>query len=247
MKKIALLLIGLVSIFVLSGCASSQQNDPSQEKNYAAQNQKKDTSYVDNQLNAQKKTEQDVDGNINQENNKSERNMDTANNDYLNKYDAAELETSLGKIKVKFYNSDAPITVNNFLKLADQKFYDGIKFHRVIKGFMIQGGDPNSKAGDPSIWGTGGPGYKFNDELKGTEKYPQGTLAMANAGPNTNGSQFFIVTASPEAPLPPSYTVFGTVVSGMDVALKIENVKTGAQDRPVEDVIIKSISLLNEK
>lgn len=176
--------------------------------------------------------------------------MDQTNNDYLKKYNAAEITTNLGKIKVKFYNSDAPITVNNFLKLADQKFYDGTKFHRVIKGFMIQGGDPNSKQGDPSTWGTGSPGYKFKDELKGTEKYPQGTLAMANSGRDTNGSQFFIVTASPEAPLPPSYTVFGNVVSGMDVALKIENVKTvspGQIDRPLEDVVIKSINLLDEK
>jgi len=173
--------------------------------------------------------------------------MNEENTNYMEKYNAAEIETNLGKIKVKFYNADAPVTVNNFMKLANQKFYDGIKFHRVIKGFMIQGGDPNSKTGDSSTWGTGGPGYKFNDELKGTEKYPQGTLAMANSGPNTNGSQFFIVTASPEAPLPPSYTVFGTVISGMDVALKIENVKTGVNDRPVEDVIIKSMTLLNEK
>jgi cyclophilin family peptidyl-prolyl cis-trans isomerase len=110
---------------------------------------------------------------------------------------------------------------------------------------MIQGGDPLSKDdSQKAAWGTGGPGYQFADELKGTEKYPQGTLAMANSGPNTNGSQFFIVTASPEASLPPSYTVFGKVISGLNVALKIENVKTNANDHPTEDVIINSIELV---
>ncbi|HLN19440.1 MAG TPA: peptidylprolyl isomerase, partial [Patescibacteria group bacterium] len=99
-----------------------------------------------------------------------------------------------------------------------------------------------------SRWGTGGPGYKFVDELNGSEKYPQGTVAMANSGPDTNGSQFFIVTASPEAPLPPSYSVFGQVTGGMDVALKIENVKTtGApSDRPLENISINSIELLKK-
>ncbi|PJA86677.1 MAG: peptidylprolyl isomerase [Candidatus Moranbacteria bacterium CG_4_9_14_3_um_filter_42_9] len=164
--------------------------------------------------------------------------------DYVKKYSGAVLNTNLGKIKIKFYNEDSPVTVNNFLKLAAEKFYDETKFHRVIKGFMIQGGDPNSKDDDWTNDGQGGPGYKFKDELKGTEKYLQGTLAMANSGPNTNGSQFFIVTASPEASLPPSYTVFGQVVTGLDVALKIENVKTNAQDHPLEDVVIQSIELI---
>ncbi|OGI15422.1 MAG: hypothetical protein A2Z52_01685 [Candidatus Moranbacteria bacterium RBG_19FT_COMBO_42_6] len=164
--------------------------------------------------------------------------------DYVKKYSGAVLNTNLGKINVKFYNENTPVTVNNFLKLASEKFYDGTKFHRVIKGFMIQGGDPNSKDDDWTNDGTGGPGYKFNDELKGTEKYTQGTMAMANSGPNTNGSQFFIVTASPGYPLPPSYTVFGQVESGMDVALQIENVKTNANDHPMEDVVIQSIELI---
>jgi cyclophilin family peptidyl-prolyl cis-trans isomerase len=109
---------------------------------------------------------------------------------------------------------------------------------------MIQAGDPQSKDADKkSLWGTGGPGYKFDDELTGTETYPQGTLAMANAGPNTNGSQFFIVTASPAAPLPPSYTVFGKVTKGIDVALAIEKVQTESADRPVNDVIIEKVTV----
>jgi cyclophilin family peptidyl-prolyl cis-trans isomerase len=164
----------------------------------------------------------------------------------VKKYAGAILKTNMGDIKFQFNNATTPVTVGNFLKLASAGFYDNLKFHRVIKGFMIQGGDPNSKTTNTSSWGMGGPEYKFKDELAGTEKYPQGTLAMANAGPNTNGSQFFIVTASPEAPLPASYTVFGSVVSGMDIALKIENVKTLPGDRPVEDVVITGVELLEK-
>lgn len=154
----------------------------------------------------------------------------------------ATITTNLGTITLQLDPTNAPKTVENFEKLANQGFYNGVKFHRVIKDFMIQTGDPQSKDDNKkSLWGTGGPGYKFDDELTGKETYPQGTLAMANAGPNTNGSQFFIVTASPAVPLPPSYTVFGKVISGMDVALKIENVKTETNDRPVDDMTIQTI------
>ncbi|MFA5841600.1 MAG: peptidylprolyl isomerase [Candidatus Paceibacterota bacterium] len=154
------------------------------------------------------------------------------------------IKTNYGEIEVVLLDKETPNTAANFLKLAKDGFYNGTKFHRVIQGFMIQGGDPLSKdAGMKSRWGTGDPGYKFNDELTGQEKYPQGTLAMANSGPNTNGSQFFIVTATPEAPLPPSYTVFGRVVGGMDTALKIEKVATESNDRPVKDVVIESMTV----
>ncbi len=164
-----------------------------------------------------------------------------------NKIMNALLHTSKGDIAVSFFTESAPNTVANFIKLARDGFYDGTKFHRIIKGFMIQGGDPLSKD-DSQIarWGTGGPGYAFNDELTGAEKYPQGTVAMANSGPNTNGSQFFIVTASPGAQLPPSYTVFGKVTAGMDIALAIENVPTympGRVDRPLEPVILTSVEV----
>ncbi len=152
------------------------------------------------------------------------------------------IKTNKGEIEVELLQEMAPNTVANFVKLAGEGFYNGTRFHRVIKGFMIQGGDPLSKdITARARWGTGGPGYQFADELTGREKYPQGTLATANAGPNTNGSQFFIVTASPEAPLPPSYTVFGRVVKGMDVALAIENVKTSPNDQPVNDVVIEKV------
>jgi cyclophilin family peptidyl-prolyl cis-trans isomerase len=238
MKLKIITLFSVIAITLLfSGC-SGKQNAPAQEQKNMPNDQEQSADYISGVLNAKEQAD----------NNTGKGSQSENGIDYIQKYNAANIETNLGTIKVKFYNTNAPITVNNFMKLADQKFYDGTKFHRVIKGFMIQGGDPNSKTEDPSTWGIGGPGYKFNDELKGTEKYPQGTLAMANSGPNTNGSQFFIVTASPEASLPPSYTVFGTVISGMDTALKIENVKTvapGQIDRPVEDVVIKSVTLLN--
>ncbi len=155
----------------------------------------------------------------------------------------AILSTNFGDIEVVFDQTKIK-TVTNFVSLASTNFYDNVKFHRVIKGFMIQTGDPLSKdLMQKSLWGTGGPGYKFADELTGNEKYPQGTLAMANSGPNTNGSQFFVVTAYPGVALPPSYTVFGHVVNGLDTALKIENVKTDSSDRPLEDVTIKSVVL----
>lgn len=159
--------------------------------------------------------------------------------------DTVILKTNFGTIELELFRDKAPNTVDNFLKLTNGGLYDGTRFHRVIKGFMIQGGDPLSKdTAMQNRWGTGGPGYTFNDELTGLEKYPQGTLAMANSGPDTNGSQFFIVTASPQAQLPPSYTVFGKVVSGMDVVLKIEKVDTegkGSIDRPIKEVVIESI------
>lgn len=158
----------------------------------------------------------------------------------------ATFKTNFGDIQVQF-GTQTPVTVANFKKLAKEGFYDGVRFHRVIKGFMIQSGDPKSKnLALKNEWGTGGPNYKFNDELSGKETYEQGTLAMANSGANTNGSQFFIVTAAPGAPLPPSYTVFGKVVKGMDIALAIENVETEMKniaDRPIKEVVIQSIVL----
>ena len=157
----------------------------------------------------------------------------------------AVIATSLGDIEVTFSEGTAPKTVANFISLASTKFYDGVKFHRVISNFMIQTGDPLSKDdAKESYWGTGGPGYQFADELSGKEVYTYGTLAMANSGPNTNGSQFFIVSANPKVDLPPAYTVFGKVVNGMDIVEKIQNVPTNkSNDRPIDPVIIKSVTL----
>ena len=160
------------------------------------------------------------------------------------KADNIILHTSMGDIEFSVNSASAPNTVINFLTLAATGFYDGVRFHRVINDFMIQAGDPLSK--DPAMksrWGTGGPGYTFKDELSGNETYPVGTVAMANAGPNTNGSQFFIVTGSQASSLPPSYTVFGKVTKGLDVALKIQATPRDAADRPITDVVIKSVDL----
>jgi len=161
----------------------------------------------------------------------------------VKEYPQAIIKTSQGNITVKFYGADSPVTVNNVLNLAKAGFYNGIKFHRVIKDFMIQGGDPLSKGTDTSVWGTGGPGYQFKDEFN-SHKLVAGSLAMANAGTDTNGSQFFIVTAAETPWLDGHHTNFGQVVSGMDVVKKIEAVATGANDRPLEDVVINSVELV---
>jgi len=147
----------------------------------------------------------------------------------------ARMNTSLGPIDLEFFDDDAPETVANFRKLAGEHFYDGIIFHRVISGFMIQGGCPQGT-------GTGGPGYTFQDEIN-ANKAVRGALAMANAGPNTNGSQFFIVTAEATPWLDGKHTVFGRVTNGMGTVDKIESVKTGASDRPVDPPVIESIEL----
>lgn len=151
------------------------------------------------------------------------------------------LKTNRGDIKLEMMEKDAPNTVANFAKLAREGFYNGTKFHRVIAGFMIQGGDPQTK--DDSLmvrWGTGGPGYKFADEIHANNKNVVGTISMANAGPNTNGSQFFINTAM-NTPLDAKHTVFGKVVSGMEVVQAIESCETNEMDRPLEPQVIESV------
>ena len=165
---------------------------------------------------------------------------------FLKKYDGAVIKTSKGDITVHFYTDGAPKTVNNFFKLAADDFYDGIRFHRVIKGFIIQTGDPNSKDDNWVDDGQGGPGYVFDDEIN-SHKLVEGSVAMANSGPNTNGSQFFIVTAKSTPLLDGKYTNFGEVTDGMDVVRKIESVETDKNDHPKEDIEIKSIKLLEKK
>ncbi len=154
----------------------------------------------------------------------------------------ATLHTNKGDITIEF-STATPKTVENFTKLAQAGFYDGTKFHRVIEGFMNQGGDPLSKDDSKKMmWGTGGPGYTFADEITATNHNDVGTIAMANAGPNTNGSQFFINVA-PNNFLDTKHTVFGKVTAGMDVVTAINNVKTDSSDKPLDPVIIKSITL----
>ncbi len=164
---------------------------------------------------------------------------------FLKKYDGAIIKTSKGNITVHFYNDDAPKTVNNFFKLASENFYDGIRFHRVIKGFIIQAGDPNSKDENWADDGQGGPGYTFDDEIN-SHKLIEGSVAMANSGPNTNGSQFFIVTAKSTPLLDGKYTNFGEVTDGMDVVNKIEKVDTNKNDHPKENITIDSIEFVKK-
>ncbi|MDH4330884.1 MAG: peptidylprolyl isomerase [Candidatus Moranbacteria bacterium] len=160
--------------------------------------------------------------------------------EYAHKYQKATIKTNFGNIEVEFFNDDAPIAVGNFIKLAERSFFDGVKFHRVIKDFMVQTGDPNSKDDDWSDDGIGGPGYKFKDE-KNDRKLVKGSLAMANSGSNTNGSQFFIVTAASTPWLDGKHTNFGKVIKGMKYVEDIEDVETNEKDHPIEDVVIEKI------
>ncbi len=183
-----------------------------------------DTTLPDNQLNMDQNNDQAT---------------STVNTEVKNFKNLVTLETSLGTIKFKTYDADAPKTVENYLTLAKKGFYDNLIFHRVIDKFMIQGGDPTGT-------GAGGPGYQFADELNPeTESYKQGyvagTVAMANAGPNTNGSQFFIMVDN--VPLQHDYTIFGQVVEGQEVANAISKVKKDVNDRPEEKVIIKKVTV----
>ncbi len=148
---------------------------------------------------------------------------------------SATMHTSHGAIELELFDDDAPKTVDNFRKLAQDGFYDGVVFHRIIKDFMIQGGDPTGT-------GTGGPGYTFEDEIN-QHKVVRGSLAMANAGPNTNGSQFFIVTAAATPWLDGKHTVFGKVTGGMDVVEKLDALPTDGRDRPREDATIERVEL----
>jgi cyclophilin family peptidyl-prolyl cis-trans isomerase len=148
----------------------------------------------------------------------------------------ATLDTTLGTIVIALDAARAPKTVNNFVFLALHHYYDGVIFHRVINGFMCQGGDPTGT-------GRGGPGYKFEDELPKAGQYQLGSVAMANAGPNTNGSQFFIVSGPSGVGLPPQYSLFGQVVKGMEVVDEMQRVSTDRNDRPREDVVINSVSI----
>ncbi len=177
------------------------------------------------------------------------------NQEILEKYSQAEFQTTMGNFTIEFFNEKMPITVANFLNLADSGYFDGIKFHRVIKDFMIQGGDPLTKDDSKqNLWGTGGPGYAIEDEHVSSPELSNlsGTISMANSGPNSGGSQFFINVADntfldfDKAPLSSKHPVFGKVIEGMDIIEKISKVKTtmpGALDRPETPLIINKIVL----
>ena len=148
----------------------------------------------------------------------------------------ATMSTSMGELVIALDAVQAPKTVNNFVFLAREGYYDGVIFHRIIQGFMCQGGDPTGT-------GRGGPGYKFADELPRPGQYEVGSVAMANAGPNTNGSQFFIVSGPSGVGLPPQYSLFGKVVKGLEVVAEMEKVKTGPGDKPVQDLTINAVEI----
>ena len=148
----------------------------------------------------------------------------------------ATMETSMGEMVIHLDAVNAPVTVNNFVFLSRYHYYDGLIFHRIINGFMCQGGCPEGS-------GRGGPGYRFEDELPAPGRYEIGSIAMANAGPNTNGSQFFIVTGQSGVWLPPQYSLFGKVVKGLEVADEMQRVQTQPGDRPVTDVVIHSVQI----
>lgn len=159
----------------------------------------------------------------------------------------ATIKTNYGDIKIELFEEDAPKTVENFVKFSKAGFYNGTKFHRVIKNFMIQGGDPLTT--DNSLkdnWGTGGPGYYFEDEIHKNNHNIKGTIAMANVGqPNTNGSQFFINTVDNNF-LDLKHTVFGKVIEGMSIVSTVENVDTDANDRPIKNVVVSEIEIIEK-
>ena len=220
MKKILIITLALIT---LSGCATNKQI-LKKEPVVPADSQKAEELV------------NDLEKNVN--------NLETGDNKIKMERQIATIKTNKGDIKVELFNDKSPKTVKNFVDLAAKDFYDGILFHRVIPDFMIQAGDPNTKT-DPKNWathGTGGPGYKFEDEFNDVPLVA-GSLAMANAGPNTNGSQFFIVTAASTPWLDGRHTNFGQVIEGMDVVLEIQNVDTNESDHPLKDVKIEDVEI----
>jgi cyclophilin family peptidyl-prolyl cis-trans isomerase len=222
MKKIYCL---LAAVLLLAGCGVKDQTAPAETKLTVDQIAEKPINT--NNLTTTMNTANSIDNQA----------------DLVSQYSQAILKTNLGDIQISFYGTDSPKTVNNFLNLAQQGFYNGTKFHRIIKDFMIQGGDPNSKSDDWSTHGTGGPDYRFADEFN-NHPLVRGSLAMANAGPDTNGSQFFIVTASATPWLDGRHTNFGQVTAGMDIVEKIEAAEVNQNDHPLEDIVINSIELI---
>jgi len=197
-----------------------------------------------NNSNAQDKLNSSAATNVKNLENKESENMDKTKMNKptqiinTNKKYTAVMKTTKGDIKISLFTKEAPLTVNNFVYLSKNNFYNNVKFHRIIKDFMIQGGDPLGN-------GTGGPGYSFKDEQSG-KKLVRGSLAMANSGPNTNGSQFFIVTTKETPWLDGKHTNFGEVIEGMEVVDKIENSQTDRNDKPLDDILILSIEIIEE-
>ena len=229
MKKNSIIYIVAGSVLLVVGVLGFYANKKTQIYNNA-------DIVVDSTGGELKITTEPIEANNGTINNQSSSTENIMTDKKINK---ATIDTNFGQIVLELYQDDSPKTVENFVILAQKGFYNSLTFHRVIPGFMIQGGDPK---GD----GTGGPGYTFADELdentpSAKAGYKKGVLAMANAGPNTNGSQFFIMLK--DYPLPHSYTIFGRVISGQEVVDKIGAVNTGANDRPLTPVVMKSVTV----
>lgn len=238
MKKILFLLLFILTV-VFSGCYDQKLEEATKKADEVQSNL--NNKAEDLQKNLENKTQQ-VQGKVQQETQKQVNNLMPADMQYEEEK-IVLMKTNFGDIKLKLYTPEALKTVNNFLSLAEKDFYNGIKFHRIIKDFMIQGGDPLTKTENKNQYGTGGPGYTFEDEIN-DKKLVRGSLAMANSGPNTNGSQFFIVTAESTPWLDGKHTNFGEVIEGMEVVDEIEALETDARDYPEKEVIIKSIEIV---
>jgi len=235
-KKIIFPILLFILALSVSGCTKKEMSN-----NYS--------SDQENEALVEQSVKEDNNNSTTNLTNNSSNNM---NQEILKEYSQAEFQTSLGNFTIKFFNDKMPITVSNFLTLADSGYFDGIKFHRVIENFMIQGGDPLTKDDSKmALWGTGGPGYSIEDEHVADKELTNviGTISMANSGPNSGGSQFFINVADntfldfDKEPLSSKHPVFGKVVSGMDVVEKIAKVETGLGDRPTTPVVIKKVNL----
>jgi len=239
----------LVALFSLTACTTQKSVTPLNDQ--AGLSEEGNSNLIADEQNASAPTEVVADalavnpGNSSETSPVDNNSMKTPDQqvDLKGQYSQVVLKTSLGNITLKLDAAAAPLTVNNFLNLAQSGFYNGTKFHRVIKDFMIQGGDPLTKADDASVYGTGGPSYRFADEFN-NRKLVAGSLAMANSGPNTNGSQFFIVTAEATPWLDGRHTNFGEVVDGLDIVRKIENTATNPSDQPLVPVVVNSAELL---
>ena len=263
MTKVIVTTLCCVAIVALSGCDQEELT-----ANKSSQETVKAKGYVETLAKVHKESQENIQDAVDKENSKLEEALETLDGDtskneekstssnnsqqqlktmsnipeqinmeFAQTCKSATLKTNKGDITIEFYNEDAPVTVANFCTLADGGKYDNVIFHRVIKDFMIQGGDPEGT-------GMGGPGYEFDDEIHANNRNDVGTIAMANAGPGTNGSQFFINTKANNF-LDTKHTVFGKVTKGMDTVTAIEETAVGAGDKPVQDVIIESIQLEN--
>jgi peptidylprolyl isomerase len=225
----------------LSGCAK-----PSGDVSRDTKSMTDPIEHMEKEIATLETAKSNINNAVNMQNQKLNQALDETGMSDATVYKEATLHTNKGDITLELYSDRMPITVKNFTKLAQEGFYNGVKFHRVIEGFMIQAGDPLSK--DDSLkarWGTGGPGYTIKDEFYTGLSNTRGTIAMANAGPDTGGSQWFINLVD-NTSLDPKHPVFGAVSKGMEVVDAIGNTDTEDPDRPVNDVVIEKITLIEK-